>query len=137
MSALNHYKNYLSKWPKTAGPKPTVEQVEQVHAAGCRAGSKAALAASMYMRKDGATSQQVTAVVGSPQLNVRRFLINRGMAKAVPMPHDDKGHTVYKLTLQSSKKTRKTKSRKSKDTQETQDTGSSEQVSGESISPAE
>jgi hypothetical protein len=103
MSALEYYKNFLTKWPKEAGPKPTIQQLEAIHASGCRKGSKASLAASMYLRKDGATTEQVSAVVGSPQLNVSRNLIHRGVAKAVPIPHNADGHTVYKLALQESK----------------------------------
>lgn len=104
---LAHYASYLKAWPvKFAGPKPTADQFNQAHGFGARAGTKVALAIAMYLRNDGATQGQVFNIVGAPQLNKMRALIEAGQAVRLPMPVNTQGHTVYKLALAPKKATK-------------------------------
>lgn len=128
MSVLNYYKNWLAKWPKEAGPKPTIEEVESIHKLGARAGSKAALANAMYLRKDGATSEQVSQVLGGPHLNKLRSLLSKGVVERVPTPPTSEGHTVYKVKLnKSATASTKSKKRQGKKQPEAENTENKEQ----------
>lgn len=101
--ALTPYTPLLKNWPKSAGNKPTVEALTRIHELGARPGSKASIALAMYLRDTGATQAQVISVTGSPQLNKLRTLVQGGLAKRVNVPNDERGHTVYKVTLTGKK----------------------------------
>lgn len=101
-AASSTYKNFLTKWPKEAGSKPTDGELKKAEELGGRQGAKATLALAMYLRDGGATNREVMLAVGGPQLNKMRALVTAGKATRVNMAPKD-GHTVYKITLKAEK----------------------------------
>jgi hypothetical protein len=95
----NWYSNVFKNWQvKTLGPKPTAEQLANIHCLGARPG-KQALANAMALRDCGVTNGQIIIACGAPQLNKMRGFITDGLLKRLPVAPSAEGHTVYKLEL--------------------------------------
>lgn len=91
------YEEYLTTWPKEAGPKPKASELAAVHATGAvRPGSKDALAVAMSLR--GVTQGEIKAVMGNPHRNKFREMVKAKLAKTLRVPRRD-GLKVYKLEL--------------------------------------
>lgn len=89
----------LNKWKPEAGRKPSKKLLATVHESNAaRPGSKDAVAIAMTLRPDGATQQQIAAVLGGPHRNKINHLVVSKKAKLVKMP-ERHGHMVYKLNL--------------------------------------
>ena len=97
--ATGWYTNVLKGWhDKQLGRKPTVAELNAIHALGARPG-KQAIAAAMALRPCGVTGSQVVMTCGAPQLNKMRGFVADGLAKWVPTPPAANGHKVYRLEL--------------------------------------
>ena len=91
------YKDFLSDWPREAGPKPKASELTAVYATGrVRPGSKDALAVAMALR--GVTQGEIKAVLGAPHRNKFRELVKARLARRLRVPRKD-GLKVYKLEL--------------------------------------
>ena len=95
----NTYAPQFKAWQaKQLGSKPNDDMLTVAHAFG-RPG-KQSLALAMAMRPEGVSGAQVVMACGAPQNNHRRDLLASGYFKRDnTVPHNDQGHTVYKITL--------------------------------------
>lgn len=102
MSVLDLYRDILDKWTKEAGPRPTKDELEQVHLLGeCRPGSKDAFAVAMALRAGGATQNQIIAALGRPHRNKIAALVAKGTAvRITSQPYN--GATCYKIEFAKS-----------------------------------
>ena len=99
MTDATWYGNVFKTWQtKLLGPKPTDEQLANIHNLGARPG-KQALAIAMGLRDDGVTGAQIQIACGAPQLNKMRGFITDALLKRLPATPGDNGHTVYKLAV--------------------------------------
>lgn len=102
-NVLAYYEPMLKGWQAAkAGPKPTAVELTASHALGNRPGTIVAMAIAMYLRKGGATSNEVQAGTGAAtaQLNKLNNLIERKHATAVPLPpREGSKHKVYAIAL--------------------------------------
>jgi hypothetical protein len=95
----NWYGNVFKTWQaKLLGPKPTNEQLANIHNLGARPG-KQALACAMALRECGVTGAQIIIACGAPQNNKRAGFITDGLLKRIPTSPSAEGHTVYKCEL--------------------------------------
>jgi hypothetical protein len=95
----NWYSTTFKGWPtKQVGPKPTEAQLAAVHNLGARPG-KQAMAIAMGLRDCGVTGSQIVVICGAPQLNKMRGFVDDRLLRKVAVPHDAKGHVVYKLEV--------------------------------------
>jgi hypothetical protein len=95
--STKNYKEYLTTWPREAGPKPKASELAAVHATGrVRPGSRDALAVAMSLR--GVTQGEIKAVLGAPHRNKMRELVKAKIARRLRVPRKD-GLKVYKLEL--------------------------------------
>ncbi len=99
MSVLDHYRSFFTQWVAANGPKPTISEINAVHATGqCRVGAKDTFAVAMALRAAGATQPQIKAVLGEEHRNKIMELIANGTAMRISLPkHED--HTVYKIVF--------------------------------------
>lgn len=95
-TAATWYADVFKAWPKAAGAKPTVAQLEAAHMFGKP--GKQSLALAMAMRDSGVTAPQVELTCERPQNNHRVRAIKLGYFTRVPTPADG-AHTVYKIAL--------------------------------------
>lgn len=102
MSVLDKYREIFDGWTKEAGPRPTKDELEQVHALGdCRPGSKDAFAVAMALRPGGATQNQIIAALGRPHRNKIAALVAKGTAVRIfSQPHN--GTVCYKIKFAQS-----------------------------------
>lgn len=95
----NWYGTVFKAWPvKQLGPKPTADQLANIHNLGARPG-KQALAIAMGLRDCGVTNGQIVIACGAPQLNKMRGFITDALLKRLPVSPSPEGHTVYKLEV--------------------------------------
>lgn len=95
-NAATHYAPLFKNWQlKVLGPKPSADQLANVHGLGCRPG-KQALAIAMSTRDCGVTGSQIVMACGAPQLNKMRGLIADALLREMPAPLADNGHKVYR-----------------------------------------
>ena len=95
----NWYGTVFKAWqPKLLGPKPTADQLANIHNLGARPG-KQALAIAMGLRDCGVTNGQIVIACGAPQLNKMRGFITDALLKRLPVSPSTEGHTVYKLEV--------------------------------------
>lgn len=95
----NWYTTAFKSWQtKVLGPKPTAEQLAQIHGLKAKPG-KQAMACAMALRDVGVTNAQIVMVCGNPQLNKMRGFITDSYLKRIPVAPDEHGHTVYKLEV--------------------------------------
>lgn len=93
------YSNFFKSWQaKQLGPKPTGEQLLNVHRLGLRQG-KQALACAMSLRDCGVTNGQIVIACGAPQLNRMRGLVTDRLFERTPMPQTAESHMVYKHVI--------------------------------------
>lgn len=97
------YAPYLRDWPKRAGEKPTFDMLRQAHAMGGKAGKAYTFAWAMYLRPEGATKPEVSAVCNGPQYNKANDAVTAGQLAWLPVEPrggaSGAGHKVYKLGL--------------------------------------
>ena len=97
-NATTFYANVFKAWPKACGAKPDAAMLDTVHKL-CAEPGKQALALALMLRPEGVSGAQIVMACGAPQLNKMRETCTRGLAKRLPAPATETGHTVYKLAL--------------------------------------